>query len=301
MVSADKLDQRELENDNSEIAASVTVNGVPYSFSAAIRDREDYKLSSIYAFIQSNDSPLSIDSEIFRARLARTEKPTDGQITAVKEKAELMLEQMELGEWMIDDCCLETTYYGETAEYVIHITAVPVLEGVPILRRTQLNNLKSEEEGASRYYLTDAAFNFSANGDLLYFEMMSPVTVRSVVDAEPQTMTMDELMDTARDYLAGLSDSPFSPRQEIMDRMFRDAGEEVYCRVDVNRMEYGLTRIAVAADCYQYIPTLILKGRLEYCGRDSGEVYLASGEFWLNETANLTALNALDGSVIYNR
>lgn len=42
---------------------------------------------------------------MFRAWLCRTEEPTDEQIAAVKEKAEAMLAQMQLGKWLMVKTC----------------------------------------------------------------------------------------------------------------------------------------------------------------------------------------------------
>lgn len=94
-----------------------------------------------------------------------------------------MLEQMALGSWIVDECYVDTKYYGNAPEYTICVKAVPVLKGIPAMRRPQLTNLKSDEAYVSNYYLTDVEFEFSANGDLVSFWMYSPIDVSKVMNA----------------------------------------------------------------------------------------------------------------------
>lgn len=86
---------------------------------------------------------------------------------------------MQMGDWKIDEYYLEST---EMDEFIIHINAVPQLCGVSALRIPQLGNLKSEEVFSSNYYLTNASFEFSPAGDLLYFELQSPVDISTIVN-----------------------------------------------------------------------------------------------------------------------
>ena len=92
-----------------------------------------------------------------------------------------MLEEMGLGEWYIDNAQVETKYYGDIPEYSIRITATPVFNTANVIRQPQLSNLKRDDVFASNYYLTDAEFIFSPNGQLIRFEMYSPVDVEKVI------------------------------------------------------------------------------------------------------------------------
>lgn len=160
-------EQIDTSADNDEITASLRVNNIEYQFNAATRNKKDYKLNYISAYPYTGISPNGIDSLIVSSQLCRTEKPTDEEMSYAFSLADTWLEDMELGEWSIDQCSVKTTYYGDVPEYVICISAVPVLHGTNAIRYPQLDNLKSKDVYASNYYYTDAYFEFSANGDLM--------------------------------------------------------------------------------------------------------------------------------------
>lgn len=93
-----------------------------------------------------------------------------------------MLAQMALGEWIVDECYLETVDFSDTSEYIIHINAVPAFHGVAALRRPQLTSLRSTSAYASNYYLSDVHFAFGGNGDLVDFSLYSPVDVKKTIN-----------------------------------------------------------------------------------------------------------------------
>ena len=136
-------EQIDTSADNDEITASLRVNNIEYQFNAATRNKKDYKLNYISAYPYTGISPNGIDSLIVSSQLCRTEKPTDEEMSYAFSLADAWLGDMELGEWSIDQCSVKTTYYGDVPEYVICISAVPVLHGTNAIRYPQLDNLKS--------------------------------------------------------------------------------------------------------------------------------------------------------------
>lgn len=121
MLPENEYAAADTSRDNDEISAQFDVNGIPYYFTVATRNMNDFKVNMISCTIDSGLSPSNLDRRIFTANLCRTEKPTDNEMAAVKSQAADMLEQMELGDWMIDKCELQTTYYGNVPEYSIVI------------------------------------------------------------------------------------------------------------------------------------------------------------------------------------
>ena len=172
----------------------------------------------------------------------------------------------------------------------MHINAVPVFRGVAALRRPQLNNLTSNEAYASNYYLTNATFQFSANGDLVYFELYSPVDVKDVVNPNVSMLSMDELIARAEEYFvhSDYYEYGFGDVIDIVD-------EDLSCTVNVDSIKYGLTRVKVpnAADSFYYLPAVSFEGNAVYYGVDSGNTYYSG-----DESNTLLILNAVDGSVI---
>lgn len=288
--SPEVADSLDTSHENDVIQATVKIGDTHYLISAAKRDQADFKLNNISVYLYDGLSPDAIDEMIFKANLCRTSKPSEEQILMVKGQAEDILEKMDMGQWYVDECYIETIYYGDVAEYIIHVNAVPVLNGIPAIRREQLTNLKSEETYASNYYLTDVKFQFAPNGELISFEMTSPVDVKDVVNDNVAVMSMDELLQTAKTYLVH-SDYYAYQSAFLVDSVKDNVG----CTVDVCGLEYNLTRVKVpnTDESYYYIPGITLKGTVEYYSKETGDIYFKS-----EGTENLLVLNGVDGTVI---
>ena len=288
--SADVADSLDTSNENDVIQATVKNGDIHYLISAARRDGTDFKLNNISVYLYDGLGPDAIDEMIFKAKICRVSEPSEEQINIVKEHAEDMLEQMNLGQWYVDECYLETIYYGDVAEYIIHVNAVPVLEGIPAIRREQLDNRKSEETYASNYYLTDVQFQFAPNGELVSFEMTSPIDIKDVVNDNVAVMSMDELLQTAKTYLVH---SDYYAYQSAF--LVDSVKDEVGCTVDICGLEYNLTRVKVpnTDESYYYIPGITLKGTIEYYSKSSGDVYFKS-----EEAEILLVLNGVDVTLI---
>lgn len=288
LLSEEELSGLNLENDNDSIQATVKVGNVRYIFNASTRNKKDYKLNNVSVSLYDGLSPNMIDERIFQAKLCRTQEPSEAQISSIKEKAEGILAQMGLGDWLIDECYVNTSYFGSIPEYKVCLNAVLVLEGVKSSRRPQLNNLKSEEVYASNYYISDVKFEFSANGDLVSFKMYSPVDIKEIVNGNARVLSISELMEKATTYLA-LSDI-YTYGFAAVDSI----DEEVGCKVSIANIEYGLSRVKVpnTDESYYYVPAITLEGNIEYYGKQSGNV------FYFSESTPLLILNCVDGSVI---
>lgn len=278
------------ENGNQEIQAWTKAGDFFYSFQATTRNKDDYKLNNIYAN-PVYDSPRYIDYELLKAEKLRTDSPTENQIEAVKNKAQIILDRMGLGDWKVDQAAVEEVRDGDAIEYTINVSAVPIFEGVPAVRRMQLNNLKSKAAYASNYYLTDANFAFSANGDLITFSLFSPVDVQEIVNESVSTMSIEELLMRVKDQIS-LSDYYSYGFGEIADTI----SEPVLCSVVLSNLEYGLTRVKVpnTDESYYYLPALHVKGYVNYTGKDSGSLYFSTR----GEQQTILIVNAVDGSII---
>ena len=300
--SAEEVAEMDTSDDNEGIEAAVTINGIPYSLSASRRDKDDFKINSITVFPNSGTSPHGIDNDHFQAVLCRTEKPSDDAMRDIKVRAQNMLDAMELGEWLVDDCYLEITEIGSATEYVVHVTAVPVFNDVPAIRRPQFGNLKSDAAYASNYYLTDVEFKFSARGDLLFFSLYSAIDMKGVINGNVATLAMDDLIDKAKTHMSLSEAGEFGLPQVIVEAMEQNSGEDIVCRVSITELEYGLTRVKApnTDDSYYYVPAIFLRGTSGYFGADSGEQY--GEEIMDNGLSLFLVLNAIDGTVveIYN-
>ena len=284
---------------NEQIFVTTTVDDIPYQMIVTAYKGSEYKLNTLFVYPDSVYSPVGIDRDIFRAQLCRTNKPSAEQIENVKKNAEDMLNRMAVGEWAVEECYLENTNPEGIPEYVIHMNATPVFEGVAAMYRTQLDNFS--ENYAPSYYLTEAAMQFSANGDLVSLQLSSPLDVVRVASQDTAVMAIDELMEKAETYLTLSDYYAYGLSGELLESYQESAGEKLRCNIELNRLDYGLIRVKAAEsnDNYYYIPGIILSGSFDYCGQDSGTVNESSGDsFGAKQTIPIVAINALDGSVI---
>lgn len=284
---------------NQQICVTTTVRSIPYRLNITTNNGSEYKLNTVFAYPGTIYSPLGIDRDIFIAQLCRTEEPTAEQIDNVKNKAVDMLNRMGIGTWNVANYSLDKTNEEGVPEYVITINAVPVFEGVPAMYRTQLDNL-SENFSAS-YYLTEALLQFSANGDLVNFRLSSPVDIVNVVNKNVAIMDINELLERAKSHLSLSDKNAYGLSGQLLQDYQKSAGEEFICKIELSKLDFGLIRVKVAGskENYYYIPGMIVYGSVDYCGKDSGEIYVSSGRsLGAERVIPLVALNAIDGSII---
>lgn len=295
--SAETLAGQDLSEENDVIYAVAKVGEVEYTFSAAIRNMSDFKLNNIYLYLGDGSSPSSIDSNIYQAKLCRTEKPTDDDIAAVVAIAEKMLHDMDLGQWQIDLASIHTTYYGDTPEYTINVSAVPVFNGTSAARVPQIGNLKSTLAYASNYYFTDASFQFSANGDLVSFSMFSPIDTKELLNENVATKSVDELMELAKNHLTLSDYYEYGLSADYLD----STDTQLTCHVDICQMKYGMLRVKVPNndESYYYVPGMVLYGTVDYLESETGALNVSSGAgIWNDRIIPIVAVNAVDGSNI---
>lgn len=276
---------------NDAISAQVELNGIPYVYTASIRDREDYKISNISVYLSTNEiSPSLLDTYIYYNKLLRTPEPTEDQLKEAVDRAQNMLDQMNLGEWKVDQCNIVENYYGRDSWYAIEVKAVPVFNGAAALRQERTDELLLD----SHYLFTNTEFIFSANGDLISFDLESAVEVKDVVNNNVAVMTVEEMMEKAKTFLKnsdyynyGIGDP------EFIDR-YVEKGIDVGCKIEITHMEYNLARIKMPNEdnCYYYVPGITLVGNIEYYIEETGDLILD----YQNKT--LVTINGVDGSII---
>jgi hypothetical protein len=283
---------------NQQVCVTTTVDGIPYQLHVTTFNGDEYKLNTIFAYPGTTYSPMSIDRDIFRAQLCRTAEPTTEQIEAVQENAQEMLNRMGIGSWEVNNYSVENTNSDGTPEYVISLTAVPVFEGSSAMHRPQLDNLS--ENFAASYYLTEALLQFSANGDLIYLRLSSPVDIVEAINKNVATIEIDNLIEKAKKHLTLSDYHAYGLSGEVLVGYQQSAGEDLICKVGLTKFDYGLIRVKVpdSKENYYYLPGIIIYGSVNYCGKNSGTIYVSSEMLGEENIKPLIALNALDGSII---
>ena len=299
--AVEEIDKKDLSQDNQKLAVQVTVDGIPYYLAFTKRNMGDYKLNYIYSYPYSGFSPCDIDKVLLNAKLCRTEEPTAKQINAAKEKAQDLLDRMNLGTWTIDSYSIETKDCGNCSEFAIKVNAVPMIAGIPAVRCPQYVNLKSELAYASNYYLTDASFTFSANGTLLNFEMLSTIAVKEVINDCVAVLPMEELIERAATHLSLSDYQEYGLSGDFLEQLQETAGEKYLCKIDISKLDYGMLRVKApnTDESYYYVPGIVLSGSIDYCGAQTGAIYESSGKTILKDRiVPLVTLNAVDGTIV---
>ena len=293
----------QLSEGQEEICTRVQINGIPYRLDATRRDGGAYKINTIHVTITSGTSPMDIENGIYMAELCSV-KPTDEQLVSAQQKAAQMLSQMGMGEWYIDECSVEVhskeIWALKDDQYIINVKAVPVINGVPAIRRPQLSNMKNDNVYTSKYSLTDAQFQFSANGDLIAFDLVGAIDITETVNPNVATLSMDDLMDRVKNHVTLSDAGAYSISMDTIESLERDFGEEIVCKIDITQLEYGMSRVKVpnTDDSFYYVPAILLRGTISYCGVDTDTIYFSSDEMEDGPIVPLVCMNAVDGSII---
>lgn len=120
-------------------------------------------------------------------------KPTEAQVNAVTAKAEDLLRRMELGQWDVIETEIETQQIGDSVEYTVHVRAAPVLNGVSVLYGQPTSFFQDDYKPT--YLMTKAEFIFSANGDIIFFDMCSPMDIVETRNTNVQVLPLEELFE----------------------------------------------------------------------------------------------------------
>lgn len=284
------LSSQELKNDNVAIMSNCAINGISYCFDAVTRNRLDYKLNVMAAYIDSSNSPFGIDDAISRSKLCRTAKPSQTQVDALKERALSILDQIDLGEWSIDSCTLEESIIGDQVEYSIQVNAVPLLGGVNAVDCAPFLKQKDENVYSSNYYLTSAQFEFAPDGTLLSFDLTSPVDITEIGESIKNVSSADSLISRVMEVLSLTDFYAFcSNIPEQYEKM------PLTCNVEIERAYYGLVRTKVANEdnLYQYVPSFVVIGTMSVSNSETGDLYMVKGEPGI-----ILALNAQNGAIL---
>lgn len=281
---------------NSVIYATVDLGDVNYKIYVIRRDKNDYKLNSLSVQLGDGLGYDSCERDYIRAKLCRTSEPTEEQISALKEKAQSLLNQMGMGQWEVSSANVIEEMYGDTPEYQVQIGATPVFNNVHSIFGQPMMGLTSTDANASNYHMSSAVFKFSANGDLIYFEMISPVEVQMVVNEGTAILPTEELMGKVKDHLS-LTGAQEAYLFGVVESWCQNP---ISCKIEMNRMEFGLARVKVANKdfTYYYVPAFVVYGSTYFYDSETGEKVVFPYEETAAAERALVWINAVDGTII---
>ncbi len=281
------------------LVANAKIDDMYGKYMVIVRDQGDYKLNRFIFQLGAVSLDTFLDRQIYWANLCRTAEPTQEQIEAAQDKVMDMLKKMDLGDWHIAETEVNVFETGGEPEYMLQIKAVPELHGIPAIYGQR--NIPQSDDYAGAYALTQATFLMSSNGNLIDMHLDSPVEIKSVVNENVATLSVEQLTERMAQQLS-LSDveaftmSTWGITAERLAEEADERGEALVVHVDITQMEYGFGRVMVkdTTDSYYYVPVMLLRGTVNIIGAESGEGYLSGYE------KPLLCINAVDGSIITN-
>ena len=212
-----------------EINAHTEVEGIPYYFNAVNNTNNGVRIYRINVFVANEIIwPLGVDEIMLCDQILGKEEPHQEQINAIREKAEDMMGELDMGQWQIDSC--EVTKRRDS--YAIEVKAVPVYNGIPMLRQGQLSYLRGTEEGIQNCYYPELCITFSPDGTLYGFEMVTPVEVTAIGE-EGKTMSFAELMGSIKTRFSQTSATDLPDGNRYADAVVSDI-QLGYAMVPVN-------------------------------------------------------------------
>lgn len=279
---------------NRVIHATAEIGDREYCVYAAQRDKNDYKISNLSIKLGNNRDYLYLD--YLTHDLVRTEKPTREQVERLSEKAQALLDEIGVGQWLVSSAEVEEEILETVTEYRVIIRAVPVLNGTAAILNQPLEYITSEDADASNYDTASASVWYSANGELLYFDITSPVDITTVVNEGAATLPMEALLERAKEHLAltGIEET----REYYLLSLYYDT--PVTCKINLNQVQLGLVRVKAANRdfTYYYTPALAVYGTTTYYDKGTDN---PADSFVLQYPAQsrcLVWINAVDGTII---
>lgn len=264
--------------------------------------RTDYMRN--YLSVELGDGTDYFVKTIQYEQMRSTEEPTQEQVDAATAKAQDMLNQMGLGEFLAAESSIlvsDDVIPGRMPGYTIQVNAIPVIGRVAGLLGhtgvTYVNNDLTVESYAPSYAMTSVAFSFNSNCDLISFRMDSPIEVREVVNTNVATLSMDELFAKAENYLSLYDSKSFdgiTGNNMFILSIENDIPEDsIELKVEITGVQYGLGRINIpnSDDSFYYTPAILFEGTINFCDRNTGEVIDSV-------TRALFTINAVDGTII---
>ena len=251
-----------------EIRSVTEKDGIPYYFGAVNNTEGGIGVYHVSAYLSTEyNTPNNMGVHMLLNSLLSEEEPTAQQLEAAREKAEELIEQLDIGQWQIDQCSSRIAFgLGSRELKTITVTAVPLYNNIPVLRQPQLDNLKSGEEGAQSCYYQDLRFEFAPDGTLISFDYYTPMDIVEDSVDNARTLSFSELMGSVKAFLSQTTAAQY-PRPE-------GSNGTLESDVVISGIQLGLTRQAIAGSGdYLLVPSVSVYGNYKTTYEKDGQTF----------------------------
>ncbi len=254
------------EEESYEIRAITEKDGIPYYFGAVNNTEGGIGVYHVSAYLSTEyNTPNNMGVHMLLDSLLSEEEPTYQQLEAAREKAEKLIEELDIGQWQIDRCSSRTAFsLGSRELKTITVTAVPLYNNIPILRQPQLGNLKSGEEDAQSCYYQDLSFEFAPDGTLISFDYFTPMELVDDSGSDTHTLSFAELMGSIKTFTSQTTAAQY-PRPE-------GTGGTLEADVVISSIQLGFTRESIeGSEDYMLVPSVTVYGNYKTTYEKDGQ------------------------------
>lgn len=277
---------QEPEPGNTDLMATATVDEVDYFLSLVSINRDNHKISNLCLRLAERGT---LEDIFQRSLVCGQEEPAPQQVEALMGMAQDLLNQMKLGTWQAVSSDVRIRYESGSGEYSVVIDACPVLNGC-VTESTQTSGQQA------LYGMPHAAFEFSAEGRLLRFDLINPIDETAEMGAV--SLPMDTLMQKVTAYLTASDISAdYGAPMNFCQRREKKLGEPLLGKITFSQSQVTMGRTE-NGDRIVYLPFLCLSGSADYYAVESGQLSFGTGNPFGERIQPLLWVNMVDGSII---
>lgn len=279
-------DSQEPETGNTDLMAAAAVGEVDYFLTLVSIDRDNHKISNLCLRLADRGT---LEDVFQRSLVCGREEPTPQQVEALMGKAQDLLNQMELGAWQAVSSDVRIRYESGEGEYSVVIDACPVLSGSPAV--------PEQTSGQQALYgMPHAAFEFSAEGSLLRFDLVNPIDEKMGTGAV--SLPLDTLMQNVKAQLSASDISAdYGAPMNFCQRREEKLGQPLLGKVTFSKAQVMMGRLEETGRIV-YLPVLCLSGSADYYGKESGQLSFGTGNPFGERIQPLLWVNMMDGSIV---
>jgi hypothetical protein len=251
-------------NKTLYLRATVQLGDDPYEYWVSNRSESDGEMHYYLGYLALPGAEVNLYS---------TAEPTEEDISDAQEAAQMILDNMNQGEWEICSTqVLQSSNSSGEDVYSIQLAATKLYQGVAGIYTNFTVNLTGEDVYTSTYGMESVTFTYSG-GQLIAFDYENPVEVVSTINDNVAIISFQEATDALETW-AGNTEISTGMGLTDMD-------------VNISRVELGLYQVRIQNNDtdYYWLPCYAFFG--------TSSVYPFE-----DDNQAIAMINAVDGSVV---